>query len=85
MPAHFLELGPRAAVDQTLYRLAKSGAIVRVSRGFYARPKLNQLVGVVRPGQNAIIESIAKSTGETITSAPVEAERVMGLTTQMPI
>ena len=33
-----LHLGTRAAVDQTLSRLVRSGSLIRVSRGLYVRP-----------------------------------------------
>ncbi|MGV8894038.1 MAG: DUF6088 family protein [Burkholderiaceae bacterium] len=37
-PKDFLYLGTRAAVDQTLARLAKQGKLLRVSRGNILRP-----------------------------------------------
>jgi hypothetical protein len=79
----FLALGSRAAIDQTLYRMTKSGEIFRVAQGVYVKPKINALIGPVQPGAQSIVAAVSKTTGETISITGVEAERLMGLTTQM--
>ncbi|MFG9007920.1 DUF6088 family protein [Pseudomonas aeruginosa] len=38
-PKEFLHLGSRAAVDQAFSRLAKSGVLLRITRGLYAAAK----------------------------------------------
>ena len=85
LSSNFLAIGSRAAVDQALYRMAKSGEILRVARGVYVKPKTNALIGAVQPGSQSIVAAISKATGETIGITGVEAERLMGLTTQMQI
>ena len=40
-----LALGSRAAIDQSLTRLAREGTILRVARGAYVRPKESRFVG----------------------------------------
>jgi len=37
-PKEFLHLGSRAAIDQTLSRLAREGKLLRVGRGAYSLP-----------------------------------------------
>lgn len=83
--ARMLTLGPRAAVDQALARLAKEGVITRVRRGVYARPKSSRLVGTVPPAPEAVIAAIAEVTGETVIPHGAEAARQLGLTTQVPM
>lgn len=79
-----LELGTRAAVDQTLCRLARGGSIASVGRGVYVRPKTNRFVGTVMPEPYQVAEAIAHSTGATIQIHGAEAARRFGLTTQVP-
>ena len=44
-PSDFLEMGARAAVDQALGRLARSGELRRVGRGLYEVPRRHPLLG----------------------------------------
>lgn len=83
--SQFLSLGSRAAVDQVLYRMTKDGEVLRVTRGIYARPKLNSYVKApVMPEPYEIAEIVAKSRGAKIGPAGAEAAQRLGLATQMP-
>lgn len=83
--AQFLHLGTRAAVDQTLYRLAKRGEITRVCRGVYVKPKMNPYIGNVVPAVSEIARAKARSQNATLAvSGPVAAHN-LGLTTQVPM
>lgn len=76
-----LHLGGRAAVDQALSRLVKRGLLIRVGRGLYTRPVRTRF-GTRAPTVEAIVETIARKSGETITvNGAVEANK-LGLTTQ---
>ena len=44
-PIDFLDLGPRAAVDKALQRLAQSGQVTRIQRGLYFQPRKGSLTG----------------------------------------
>jgi Family of unknown function (DUF6088) len=44
-PIDFLDLGPRAAVDKTLQRLAQSGDLSRIGRGLYYQARQSSLTG----------------------------------------
>ena len=81
--ARLLGLGPRAAVDQALSRLAREGVLTRVRRGVYLRPKQSRLVGRVPADPEAVVRAIAESTGETIAPTGATAANQLGLTTQM--
>ncbi len=80
----FLSLGSRSAVDKALSRMVKEGAIQRVSRGVYFRPKKNRFVGVALPEPSQVVRVIAQDHGETIQVHGAEAARRFRLSTQMP-
>lgn len=78
-----LGLGSRAAVDQALSRLAKSGALLRVGRGIYVRP-IESRFGTRAPETEKLVEAIAEARGETVASHGAAAANALGLTTQVP-
>jgi hypothetical protein len=81
-----LPLGTRAAVDQTLYRMANEKKILRVARGIYARPKWNKYVNAyVVPEPYEVAELVAKARGAKIGPTGAEAVHRFGLSTQMPM
>lgn len=79
----FLHLGTRAAVDQTLSRLARSGALIRVGRGLYAAPVATRF-GPRVPSTESVIEAIEHTTGEVIVPSGAAEANALGLTTQVP-
>ncbi|HKT15066.1 MAG TPA: DUF6088 family protein [Allosphingosinicella sp.] len=78
-----LRLGTRAAIDQALSRLAKSGALLRVGRGIYVRP-VESRFGRRPPDTEKLVEAIAEARGETVASHGATAANALGLTTQVP-
>ena len=76
--------GPRAAVDQTLSRLARAGFVERVVRGVYVRPEVSKYVGKVMPEPFKVAKAIAREHGETVQVHGAEAARRRGLSTQVP-
>ncbi len=78
-----LHLGSRAAVDQTLSRLARSGALIRAGRGVYVKPVENQF-GTRAPMSMKVVEELAAKRGETIAPHGAVAANALGLTTQVP-
>lgn len=85
MPAEFLPLGSRASVDQVFSQLCKAGAIRRIARGIYVRPKHSRYVGEVLPGPEAIAKQVAAAEGATIQVGGAEAARRLELSTQVPM
>lgn len=83
--ALFVDAGPRASVDKTLSRLVQAGALERVTRGVYMRPKVSPFSGRVRPNPLKVMEVITKSHGETVQIHGAEAVRQLGLSTQMQV
>lgn len=80
----FVTLGKRAAVDQALKRLAKSGALMRIQRGCYVRP-IQTRFGFRAPAPETVLEALAAESGETIVSSGAVAANALGLTTQVPV
>lgn len=83
-----LHLGNRAAVDKALSRLAKSEQLLRLYRGFYVRlreGRLGDRLIKYPPFPHLVVESIARTTGESIAPNPAVTACILGLTTQNPI
>lgn len=83
--AVFAQVGSRASVDKALSRLVLSGALERITRGVYMRPKLSEYTGRVNPSPLTVMEVITKANGETIQMHGAEAVRRLGLSTQMQV
>ena len=64
-----LHLGSRAAVDQTLSRLAARGELIRAGRGIYMRPVQTRF-GPRSPSAEQAIEALSVQRGETIVPNP---------------
>jgi hypothetical protein len=79
-----LHLSNRAAIDQTLSRLARSGEVMRLGRGVYVRP-IQTKFGTRSPFAEKVIEQFATARGETIVSSGAAAANALGLTTQVPV
>ena len=60
-----LHLGGRAAVDQALSRLARSGHLLRASRGVYVLPVQGRF-GARAPAVAKVVEEWAAQRGETV-------------------
>lgn len=82
-PKEFLHLGSRAAIDQTLSRLAREGTLLRVGRGVYALP-IQGRFGPRPPSTASVVEAIESATGETVVASGAAEANSLGLTTQVP-
>jgi len=83
-PAALLHLGNRAAVDQALSRLARSGHLMRVCQGVYMRP-IETPFGRCAPSVAVAIEALSALWGETIVPCGGAAANRLRLTTQNPV
>jgi len=84
-PADFADLGPRAAVDMALARLAASGEIRRFARGLYDKPWINSLTGKPSaPDHQATIEAVARRDGLRYVLDGMTAANALGLTDAVP-
>lgn len=83
-PALFAGLGSRAAIDQTLMRLAKAGGIERIAHGLYLVPKIGRFGIKSMPTPEQVARTVAEAEGAKIEIHGAEAARRLGLSTQMP-
>lgn len=84
-PKDFIDLGSRAAVDQALTRLVKSGSLRRIGRGLYDRPRhSNVLQGDAPPSVDAVAAAVARRAGGAILKDNLAAANALGLTTAVP-
>ena len=82
-PKEFLHLGSRAAIDQTLSRMAREGKLLRVGRGAYSLP-IQGRFGVRPPSTESVMEAIESTCGETVVASGAAEANSLGLTTQVP-
>ncbi len=83
-PIHFLDLGSRAAIDQTLGRLSKAGAIRRLARGLYDYPVKHSNLGDLPPNYDRIAQALAGRDNLKIQPSGAYAANLLGLTEQVP-
>lgn len=84
-PVDFLDLGPRAAVDKSLQRLAADKKLSRIARGLYYRAGTNTLTGKpTTPDLRAIVDAIARRDQSRIVVDGLTAANDLGLTTAVP-
>ena len=83
-PKALLHLGRRAAVDQALSRLARSGRLLRVCQGVYVRP-VETHFGSRPPAIDKVVSSLSALWGETIIPCGGAEANALGLTTQVPV
>ncbi len=83
-PSDFLSVGGRAAVDQALSRLAKSGQLRRLARGLYDFPKMHPKLGPLSPAPDGVARALARETGSQIQIDGARAANALGLSTQVP-
>ncbi len=72
-------------IRQVLGRLVKTGQIIRVTRGVFAKSKQMPTIGEILPSTSEVADALAESTGETIIIHGAEAARQLQLTTQVPM
>jgi hypothetical protein len=84
VPADFLEIGSREAIDITLHRLARKGTIRRLARGVYDFPKDHPKLGRLSPSAEAVAEALAGRDRTRLQPAGAYAANALGLSEQVP-
>ena len=84
VPADFLDIGSRRAVDVTLHRLTRQGAIRRLARGVYDFPKEHRILGPLMPSAKAVARALAGRDRTRLQQAGAYAANTLGLTEQVP-
>lgn len=83
-PTDFLDVASRAAVDQALSRLVKSGKLRRLARGLYDYPKVHPKLGALSPVPDDVARALARETGSQAQIAGAHAANALGLSMQVP-
>ena len=83
-PGTLLHLGSRAAINQALSKLARSGQIMRICQDVYMSPVQTRF-GPCAPSIETAIASLSSLWGETIVPCGGAAANALGLTTQNPV
>src|SRR5437588_4181429 len=84
VPADFLELGSREAIDIALHRLARKGTIRRLARGVYDFPKEHPVLGPLQPSAEAVTRALAGRDRTRLQPAGAYAANALGLSEQVP-
>lgn len=85
IPKDFLDLGSRDAADQSLSRLVRNGDILRLGRGLYHYPRMNDRLGIpLGPDLDDIADALARQTGSQVVPSGAVAANRLGLSTQVP-
>lgn len=83
-PSDFRGIGTDVAVKQALSRLTRKGVIKRLAQGIYYIPKIDPVLGEVKPGADEVIYMVALKEKVKIKPAGAFALHQLGLTTQVP-
>jgi hypothetical protein len=82
-PADFVDLAGRAAVDQTLPRLAKASTLRRLARGVYLYPQQHRSLGELQPSAEVIAKALAGRDRTRLQPSGAYAANLLGLSEQV--
>jgi len=83
-PNHFLDLGSRTAVAQSLSRLVKAGTIRHLAHGIYDYPKKHPALGDLPADYERIAQALAGRDNLKIQPTGAYAANLLGLSEQVP-
>jgi hypothetical protein len=84
-PASFSKIGSPDAIHQALGRLEEKKILLRLAKGIYLYPKVDNELGVLYPPIDEIALAIAKRDKARIIPTGVQALNKLGLSTQVPM
>ncbi len=82
----FHDLGSRNAIDKALSRMSddNSNKIVRVIRGVYYYPIIQDNIGIIPPNLDDVANAIARNAGIAIYPSGATSANMLGLSNQVP-
>jgi len=83
-PALFARVGSRAAVDKALQRLTERGALRRLARGLYDKPRTDTLLGTLWPSVDEIVKALSGKDRLRLQPTGAYAANLLGLSEQVP-
>src|SRR5438128_2502146 len=84
VPADFLAIGSRDAVDIALHRLSRKGTIRRLARGVYDFPKEHPVLGLLLPSADSVARALAGRDRTRLQPSGAYAANILGLSEQVP-
>ncbi|KAF0246849.1 MAG: hypothetical protein FD180_379 [Planctomycetota bacterium] len=81
----FMDLGTTDAIGMALMRLNRRGAIRRVRRGYFDRPRTDPLLGEIFPSPTELLSAIARRNGMRFQQGPATAANALGMSDQVPM
>lgn len=81
----FADIGTDTAIRQALHRMCKEEYLIRLSKGIYYYPRINKLLGLIKPSADQIAEAIRIRDYARIIPTGSYAQYRLGLTTQIPM
>src|ERR1700759_2032025 len=82
--ADFRGRGEANTIKQALFRLVKRGNIQRLAKGIYYKPKIDPLLGLLKPGPEELIQALIEKEKIRIIPGGALAMNMLGITTQVP-
>lgn len=83
-PATFSGWGSRAAIDKALQRLVAQGVLRRLSRGWYDKPRTDELLGPLWPTVESVVKALVGREKSRVQPAGLYAANLLGLSEQVP-
>lgn len=83
-PATFAGTGSRAAIDKALQRLVTQGRLRRLSRGWYDKPRTDEVLGPLWPSVESVIQALVGKERLRVLPAGLYAANLLGLSEQVP-
>lgn len=81
----FLDLGSRAAIDQTLSRYCRTGRLRKIARGLYDLPRTDPQLGRLSPNADAVAAALKGRDAIRLQPAGAHAANLLGLSDQVPV
>ena len=83
-PDPFALMCSRAAIDRAPQRLVARGELRRLSRGLYDKPRHDELLGLLWPSVDAVVQALAGKDKLRVQPAGVYAANMPGSSEQVP-
>ena len=84
-PEDFASIGNSEAIRQALSRICRNGTIIRLSKGIYLYPVIDEELGIFYPSVERIGTAISKRDRSRIVPTGAFALNRLGLSTQVPV
>ena len=83
-PALFAKVGSRSAIDKALQRLVERGALRRLARGLYDKPRKDPLLGTLWPSVDEVVKALRGKDRLRLQPTGTYAANLLGLSEQVP-